>query len=93
METKKEAKGVKETIEFINGGAEVAIFVKKVGADGKVDVKDVPHLVELAKKHEVLVAAVKDANEITAELKDLTAEELQQIGAAAVQAYSRFKEA
>lgn len=87
----KESKSVKETTEFIAGVAEVAVTVKKIRADGKVDASDLKHVLDLAKKHDILTAAVKDANDIPAELKDLTAEELQEIGAAAVVAFTKYR--
>ena len=91
MEQQKESKAVKETVEFINGAAEVAVAGKKIMKDGKIDLADVQHVGELVRKHEVLVEAVKGADQIPAELKDLSLEELQQIGAAAVAAYAKFK--
>lgn len=89
----EEKKTVKETVEFINGATEVAVAGKLIMADGKVNISDTKHVIELAKKHEVLAEAVKGANEIPAEIKDISLEELQQIGAACVQAYARYKAA
>lgn len=86
-----QSRSVKETIEFINGVTEVAVTAKKVMKDGRIDFSDIKHLSELASKHEMLIEAVKGANEIPAEIKDLTVEELQEIGRAVLQAYDRFK--
>lgn len=77
--------GIKETLEVIAGLKVLGEFVAKVGADGKVNTKDVPHLISLVKNAGTLSEAVKDAGEVKAEAQDLTQEELAQIGLKALE--------
>lgn len=72
-------KTIKETKELFQGLGAVAKTAKAVAKDGKVDFSDISHVVELAKNSSVLVEAVKDIDQIPAELKDLEKDELLEI--------------
>lgn len=72
-------KSIKETKELFKGLGLVLKTVKAVTADGKVDFSDAVHAIDLAKNSSVLIEAVKDVNEVPAELKDLDKEELLEI--------------
>jgi hypothetical protein len=74
-----EPKSIKETKELFEGLAEVAKTAKAVANDGKVDFSDLSHVVALATNSSVLVAAVKDVNEVPEEIKDLSKEELLEL--------------
>jgi hypothetical protein len=72
-----EAKGIKESMELLEGVKVLVVEVKKVMADGKVSLADLPVLMSLLQKFSVLSAAAEGAGEITKEVKDLSAEEAQ----------------
>ena len=76
------AEGVKAIKDVIGALKPVAVFVKKVAADGKVNLEDLPAVVELAKELDTILAAAKEVNEIPAEIKDIDEQEaLEIIGA------------
>lgn len=74
-----ESKTIKETKELFEGLGEVAKTAKLVAKDGKVDFSDSAHVIELAKNSTVLVEAVKGIEQVPAELKDLSKEELLEL--------------
>lgn len=74
-----EKKTIKETKELFAGLGLVAKEVKGALADGKIDLSDLSHVLNLGKEHQVLVEAIQGANEVPAELKDLDKEELLEI--------------
>lgn len=74
-----EKKSIKETLEMLDGLGAVAVAVKKIAADGKVNASDLAHVIDLAKKVDVLAAAVDGAGEIVEELKDLDEMEVMTI--------------
>lgn len=71
-----EARGIKQCLELLEGIKVLAVDVKKVLADGKVDLKDLPVLMELLTQFSVLTAAVDGIDQIPAESKDLSSEEI-----------------
>lgn len=72
-------KEIKETKELFTGLALVAKAAKKIAADKKVSVEDLPAIIDLAKESPVLIAAVEGVSEVPAELKDLDKEELLEL--------------
>jgi hypothetical protein len=74
-----ENKSIKETKELFAGLGLVAKEVKGALADGKINVNDVQHILNLGKQHQVLIDAVNGVKEIPAELKDLDKAELLEI--------------
>lgn len=72
--------GIKESKEFIDALKLVAKTGKKINADGKVDLKDLPHVIELATNSSVLASGVEGAGQIPEEIKDLTTEEFAELG-------------
>ena len=70
---------IKEMKELLAGVEMLLVGIKKIVADGKVNVADLPALMEMAQKASMLVAAVEGAKEIPAEVKDLSAEEAQEL--------------
>lgn len=74
-----EEKGIKEISELIAGLELVAVAAKKIGADGKVNMADIPVAVEVLTKMSALVAAVDGINQLPAEVKDLSGEEAQEL--------------
>lgn len=88
-----EKKGTKEIIEVLEGMKSVALFGKKVGADGKVDLKDIPALVELAQNSKSISDAVENLNEVPSEIKDLDGEEAKAILAKLLEVLASIKAA
>ena len=70
-----ESKGIKETLELLEGVKVLVLESKKVLSDGKVSFSDLPALLGLLQKFSVLSAAVQGASEVVAEAKDLSSDE------------------
>lgn len=70
---------MKEIMEALEGMKLMGIFGKKVGADGKVNLADLPYLMELAGHSAELFAAVDGIKVIPAEVKDLSSDEASQV--------------
>lgn len=68
--------GIKETSEVLDGLKLLATEAGKVLEDGKVNLKDLPVLLDLVQNVGVLKAAVDGAEEAPKEIKDLTQEEV-----------------
>lgn len=73
--------GIKESLELLAGVELVAVTGIEVAKDG-LGMDDLAKAVELVKKSEVLVEAVKGLNLVDDEVKDLDQAELLQLGAA-----------
>lgn len=74
-----EAKGIKETLELLDGVKVLVVEAKKILADGKLSLSDLPVALELLQKFSVLSAAVQGAGEIVGEVKDISGDEANQI--------------
>lgn len=72
-------KGIGSILALIEGLKLVGLFAKKVGADGKVSAEDLPAVIDLVLKADVIIQAVKGAGELPAEAKDLQVDEVQEI--------------
>lgn len=88
-----ESKSIKESKELIKGVEVVGVAAVKIFADGKVNLADLPHLAELAKNLDVVIAGAEGAGEIPAEVKDLDQAELIELGTAAFALVKALKEA
>jgi len=76
MEIKmSELKGIKETLELLEGVKVLVLESKKVLSDGKVSLSDLPVLLGLLQKFSVLNAAVQGVEDVIAEAKDLSSDE------------------
>ncbi len=82
-----ESKGVKETLEFVEGLKIVVPAGVEVLADGKLSSKDIKPVVEVVKQYQVIVDAVKGVDLVIPEVKDLDTIELAQIGAAVLEVF------
>jgi len=76
-----EKQGIQEILELIEGLKTLASDAKAILADGKINLADLPVAMALLSQLGVLGAAVKGLDQVPAELKDLDAAELEQIGA------------
>lgn len=71
--------GIKEIKELIAGVQMLAVAVKKIAADGKVDIVDLPIVIDALSKFSVLVAAVEGVGSVPAEIKDIDGAEAQEL--------------
>lgn len=78
-------------LEMITALKDLAICVRQVSADGTINLADLPALMALVAKANDLTTAIKDADEIPAEVKDLSAEEATQVVAALFAAIKEVK--
>jgi hypothetical protein len=87
--------GIKETLEVLKAAGKLVEVAGLIAADGKVNVSDLPHLLNLLKELSVFTEAVKDIKLVDDELKNLNQEELLALGSAgfaiAKQAVAIFK--
>lgn len=88
-----ETVGIKELSELIVGLKDLAVTVKQVFKDGKVDLSDLALVVGLIAQSSDLVAAVQGVDQIPAEFKDLSGEEVQTLITELLTAYAAFKSA
>lgn len=85
--------GVKETLEILEGLKVLGVAAGKIASDGKVDLKDLGALLDVAKDFEVFVEAVKDGDKVVEEFKDLDAAEITQVVSKVFEIINAFKEA
>lgn len=71
-----EKKEIKEIIELVDGLEVLAIFAAKVVADGKVNHKDLPIIIEFMNKIKSLFSAFDDVSEIVQEIEDIDRTEI-----------------
>lgn len=71
---------IKETKEVIEGLRLVAIAGAKAMSDGRINAADLQYIVTLLTAFGVLVDAVKGAEKIPGEMKELSSEELIELG-------------
>jgi len=74
-----EKKGIKELMEVLAAVEILAVCVKKVMKDGKVDLSDAAVLVELGAQFPAFAAAVDGLKDIPAEAKEIDAQEAIEI--------------
>lgn len=86
-------KGIKEIGELIEGLELVGKAAKKISKDGKVDLSDLAHVVELVKESDKLIQAVKGLDQIDDEVKNLDQAEAMEILAKLFAAAKNIKEA
>lgn len=55
---------------------EVAILIKKISADKKVDISDIAHLVAFLPKIDEIIASIKDLGQAVEEGKDIDVAEI-----------------
>ena len=84
---------IHNTIELFEALKLVGIFGKKVMADGKVDLADLPLLIELAQKSAEFAKAIDGISEIPAEMKDIDMAEAEQLVAEIFKAIAEIKAA
>ena len=89
----EEKLGINETLQVLDGVKELGVFAASVLKDGKVNLADLPALVELAKKFDVFKDAVTGADKVIAEAKDIDSAEATMIVAKVFEIVSAIKNA
>lgn len=85
--------GIKESLELLEGVKVLGVSAKKVLADGKVNLADLPVLLGLISDFPVLTAAVQGADLVLPEVKDLSADEANQLVAKVLEVVNAIKTA
>lgn len=88
-----EKKGLKETLELLDCLKDVGVIVASISKDGKFNSSDLPELMKVIDLVGKAVEAIKGVSEVPAEIKDLDAAEIAQIGAKALEAFQAIKAA
>lgn len=86
-------KAIKESLELVKSIEILGVSAKKMLADGKINFADAPIALELIKEIEPVIEGFKGLGEIKEEIKDLSQEELVQIGLAVFNAYKNIAKA
>lgn len=89
----KESKGIKETLEILEGLKVCVPAVVEIAADMKLTTSDFKPAMEAIKQHSVVVAAIDNAKEALPEAKDLDMQELALIGAKTLELVKLTREA
>ena len=82
---------IKEIKELVAGVEVMAVAAKEITKDGELSISDVEPAIEALKKYQVIVEAVKGADQIPAELKDLTLDEMQAIAQLVLDLVAKLK--
>ena len=85
-------KDVKNIIEVLEAIEAVGVPAKQALKDG-LDVNDLPKLLELVKKYQVLIDAVDNIGEVIEEARDIDSQEAVQVVLKAFQVAKSIKEA
>lgn len=88
-----ESKSIKESMELLEGIKVLAMDARAVMADGKIDIKDLGVAMGLVAQFGTLNRAVSGVSDVPAELKDLSADEINQLAAKALEIVAAFKAA
>jgi len=73
------SEGTKELKELLVSLKDIAVFAKKVAADKKVSLEDLPALVDLAKNMDEVLAGFDGLNKIPDEVKDIDEAEAMEL--------------
>lgn len=84
---------VVEIKELLKGVELLGISAKKIAKDHKVDLNDLPVVIDLAKNAGVLADAAKGLDQIPAEIKDLDQAEILELVSALFATIKAIKEA
>ena len=84
---------LKNTKEVLTALKDVGVFARKVLADGKVNLADLPALLELIKKADEINAGAKDIAQVVPEVKDLSMAEATELIAFVTALVKEVKEA
>lgn len=85
------ATGIKETVELLDAVGVLLLDLKKILADGRINLGDVGVIFDLLGQFQALNAGVAGADKIPAEMSDLSPEESQVLIAKALSLVAIFK--
>jgi hypothetical protein len=88
-----ESVGIKESQELLECLEVLAVAGKKIGADGKLSVHDLPVVMGILQNAGIIMAGFQGVKEIKDEAKDYSAEELQALGAKVISILAAVKAA
>jgi hypothetical protein len=83
-------KGVKETLEALEAARVILVIFKKVMADGKITTGDIGAVFDLVRAMSVLNAGIAGVEQVPHEMKDLDAQEAEQVIAKAMEIVGLF---
>lgn len=83
---------IQNALEIVKAIEVLGVSAKHIAKDG-VNLADLPEALELIKKVDLFVAAVKDAGLVVGEVKDLDQMELIELGTKIYGAFKAIKEA
>lgn len=83
--------GIKEISEVLEGVKVLGVAGKKILADGKISVADLPEAMALVSKAQMIVAAVEGIEGVLPEAKDLDSEEAAAIVAKVYEVIAAIK--
>jgi hypothetical protein len=84
--------GLKESLELVKALELVGVKGLQI-AKGGLNAEDIPLAIDLLKEVNVIIEGVKGVSDIGAEMKDLSQEELIQLGLALFGVYKKIAEA
>lgn len=84
---------LKQSLELMEGLKVLGVAAKKIGADGKINIADLPAFLELMNKSNHIIAAAQGVEAIPAEMKDLSQEEAALLLAKVYEVLSAIKAA
>ena len=67
---------IKNTLELLNAVEVLAVAGAKIAQDKKVSADDLPAVIELVKKLDIVLEGIKDIDQLDEEVKDLDEAEL-----------------
>ena len=85
------AEGIKEIKELHNAVKLLAVSAKQILSDGKINISDLPVLLDLIKNVNVLVEGIKGVDKIPAEAKDLDAAEMAELAGLVIDLVNAIK--
>lgn len=85
--------GIKESLEVLEGVKALGVAAKKVLADKKVNLADLPVLLGLVQDFSTITQAVQGADQVVVEVKDLTLDEANQLIAKVMEVVNAIKAA
>ena len=80
MKNLEKKSGIKETLELLNAVQFLAVNVAAALKDGKINIDDLPVLLNLMKEVRIIIDGIRDFKEIPGEIGDIDQEEIVQLG-------------
>lgn len=91
MESKEDFKDIKDTLELIDGFEIIIFTCMKVLIDGKINMSDLPVILDLLKEAGKIIEAVRGVSNIPDEIRDIDQSEAAEIGFKIYEIVDRIK--